>query len=450
MRRWWIIPALAGALVFAGIAYWGYNQSQERQQIVTLMNNRNQRAFFEMVGNVQNMEVMLSKGIVSGSPKQRMLIFADIWQQANSAQENLTQVPMTGRNLTRTSKFLAQTGDYAWSLAKKYARGQSVTSAELAQLNVLHREAGFLASELNKISRTASDGLLTWGEVRTDTKRQLAGQPLTVPDGLGEIDKNMEDFPTLIYDGPFSDHVINRKPASLSGNPVNRSQAGNIAEKFVESGSNTDFRVVRTESVNGNIPAFRIYLSPQKTDSPRVYVDVAKKGGHVLSMLNNRVVNRDTVSSRNAIDIAAKFMADQNANMVPTYMVEQQNTGTVIFEYKQNGVLVYPDLMKVKVALDNGEVIGFDAVPFVMNHRDRNLSKPKVSEKQARAKVNPKLKVTSSRLTLIPLEDLKEVLAYEFRGSINGDVFLVYVNAMTGDEERILKVIETNGGPVTM
>lgn len=450
MRRWWIIPTLVGALVVAGLAYWGYNESLERQQLVTLMNNRNQRAFFEMVGNVQNMEVMLSKGIVSGSPKQRMLIFADIWQQANSAQENLTQVPMTGRNLTRTSKFLAQTGDFAWSLAKKYARGQSVTSGELAKLNDLHREAGFLASELNQITRTASNGLLTWGEVRANTKRQLAGQPLTVPDGLGEIDKNMEDFPTLIYDGPFSDHITNRKPASLTGNPVNRGQAGNIAEKFIESGSETDYRVVKTESVNGNIPAFRIYLSPQNNDSPRVYVDVSKKGGQVLSMLSNRDVNKAVLSQQKAVDIAARFMADQNANMVPTYMVKQRNMGTVIFEHKQNGVLVYPDLMKVKVALDNGEVIGFDAVQYVMNHRNRNLPKPKVSEKQARAKVNSELNITSGRLTLIPLEDLKEVLAYEFRGTINGDVFLVYINAMTGDEERILKVIETNGGPVTM
>lgn len=450
MRRWWIIPALAGAFVIAGLGYWGYNQFQDRQQLATLINNRNQRAFFEMVGNVQNMEVLLSKGIVSGSPKQRMLIFADIWQQANSAQENLTQVPMTGRNLTRTSKFLTQTGDFAWSLAKKYARGQTVASGELAQLNELHREAGFLASELNQITRTASDGLLTWGELRTGSKRKLAGQPLTVPDGLGEIDKTMEDFPTLIYDGPFSDHIVNRKPASLTGSPVDRGQAGNIAERFVESGSKTDFKVVRTDSVNGNIPAFRVYLSPQNAGSPRVYVDVSKKGGHVLSMLNNRDVNRAALSSRKAIDIAAKYMAGKNASMVPTYMVEQRNMGTVIFEYKDKDVLVYPDLIKVKVAMDNGEVIGFDGSQYIMNHRSRNLPKPKISEKQARAKVNSKLKVTSGRLALIPLEDLKEVLAYEYRGTINGDVFLVYINAVTGDEERILKVIETNGGPVTM
>lgn len=434
-----------------GLGYWGYGVSKDRNQLVTLINNRNQRAFLQMVGNVQNMEVLLSKGIVSGSPRQRMMIFADVWQQAYSAQENLTQVPMSGRNVTRTSRFLAQTGDFAWSLAKKYSRGQSVNSNELAQLNELHREAGFLAAELNQITKRSDDGLLTWGELRTESRRGLAGQSLTVPDGLTKIDRNMEDFPTLIYDGPFSDHITNRKPAGLTGSTINSGRAADIAEKFLESGSKGNFRVVDTDNVRGTIPAFRFYLSPENQDSPRVNVDMSKKGGNILSMKNPRDVNTTKISGQKAITLASDFLGGQNiGSMVPTYVVEQRNTATVIFEYKQDEVLIYPDLIKVQVALDNGEIIGYEATQFFMNHRTRKLPKPKVSEKEAEDALNPQLKVLSKRLTVIPLESLQEVMAYEFRGNLNGDIFIVYINAQTGQEERILKVIETNGGPVTM
>ncbi|HWI54969.1 MAG TPA: germination protein YpeB, partial [Desulfobacteria bacterium] len=440
-----------GALAVVGLAYWGSGIAKDRNQLVTLINNRNQRAFLEMVGNVQNMEVLLSKGIVSGSPKQRMLIFADVWQQSYSAQENLTQVPMAGRNVSRTARFLTQTGDFAWSLAKKYARGQSATPRELAQLNELHRQAGFLAAELNQITKRANDGLLTWGEIRAESSRKLAEQPVTVPDGLTKIDKNMEEFPTLIYDGPFSDHITARKPAGLTGSTISSNRAGDIAKKFVEAGSDGDFKVVDTDNVRGTIPAFRVYLTPQNTDSPRVYVDISKKGGHVLSSLSPRDVNSTRISGQKATTIASNFLAGQKVGkMIPTYMVEQRNMATVIFEYQQNGVLIYPDLIKVKVALDNGEIIGYEATQFYMNHRVRKLPAPKVSAKEARAEVNPQLKIQSRRIAVIPLESLKEIMAYEFRGSLNGDVFIVYINAQTGNEERILKVIDTNGGPVTM
>jgi len=106
--------------------------------------------------------------------------------------------------------------------------------------------------------------------------------------------------------------------------------------------------------------------------------------------------------------------------------------------------------MKVKVALDNGEIVGFEGTSFVMNHHDRKLEKPELSEKEALAKVNPQLKIESKRLAVIPLETLQEVLAYEFRGDLNGDTFIVYINAITGEEERILKVIDTKSGPVTL
>lgn len=451
MRRWWIIPALAAAVAAVGFAYWGYGAAQDNRRMVTYLNNRNQRAFYEMVGHVQTMEVMLSKGIVSNSPMQRQMLFADIWQQAYAAQENLTQVPMPGPTMTRTSKFLNQTGDYAWSLAKKYARGVAVKQSEIDKLNELHKQAGYLAAELNQIETTATGGRLLWGEIKKGTDTKLSPKEASVPLKLQRLDKNMNGFPTLIYDGPFSDHINKRKPKGLTGQPVNAKQAAVIAERFAEAGSTVNFRMLRTQNISGSLPAFRVHLAPQGKDAPVVYVDVSKKGGHVLTMINTRFADKTTISADKAITIASQFLASQkNKDMQPTYMVEQRNAGTIIFEYKQDGVLIYPDLMKVKVALDNGEVLGFEGLSFITNHYNRKLPKPKITEAEAAKKVNPQLKVKTSKLALIPLENLQEVLAYEFSGDLNGDNFIVYINALTGQEERILKVIDTNGGPVTM
>lgn len=451
MRRWWIVPALIGALAVTGFAYWGYGQSKDKKQLLTYLNNRNQMAYFQLTDHVENIESMLSKSLVSNSPKQRMVLLADIWQHAYSAQANLAQIPIAGQSVTRTLSFLTQTGDFAWSMAKKYARGGAApTSDEFKKLNELHTQAGFLAVELQNIVRSAVDGQLTFGELKAASDKALKNQAF-VPSGLTKIEKNMQNFPTLIYDGPFSDHIYNRTPRGLTGAKINQNQAKDIAIRFAESGSKNNYNVDRADNVKGIIPAFRITLNPTNKEVPVVVVDVSEKGGHILSMLNTRRVNTPKISHQSAIRAAADFLDNQKfAGLIPTYMIEQHNTGIVIFEYWQDGVLIYPDLMKVKVALDNGEIVGFEGTSFVMNHHDRKLEKPELSEKEALAKVNPQLKIESKRLAVIPLETLQEVLAYEFRGDLNGDTFIVYINAITGEEERILKVIDTKSGPVTL
>lgn len=414
------------------------------------MNNQNHRAFYDMLGHIENVESMLSKSIVSNSPKQRMMIFSDIWQQAYSAKENLTQLPVSDPSTTRTSRFLTQTGDFAWTLAKKYARGQALKPEDTKKLNDLHTQAGYLAVELQKIQKETG-GSLTWGTIPGNVDRNLKTKTPSVPQGMVKIDKNMQGFPTLIYDGPFSDHILNRTPKGLTGSNITGKRAADIAKAFVEAGSAIKYKVVKTDTVKGTIPAFRIHLAPQNARTPLVVADISKKGGHILSMLSSRAVNQTRISKNRAITIAANFLSGRGfKNMQPTYMLEQRNTGVVIFEYTQNGVLIYPDLMKVKVALDTGEIVGYEGTAFVMNHHQRNIPKPKITEKKARTAVNPDIKIQSERLAIIPLENLQEVQAYEFRGDLKGDTFIVYVNAQTGEEERILKVIDTNSGPVTL
>ena len=69
----------------------------------------------------------------------------------------------------------------------------------------------------------------------------------------------------------------------------------------------------------------------------------------------------------------------------------------------KDDVRIYPDMVKVRVALDNGEILGFDAVGYIMNHEDdRVIHKPKLTEEEARERVNTEFDVRSSRLAVIP------------------------------------------------
>jgi hypothetical protein len=73
-----------------------------------------------------------------------------------------------------------------------------------------------------------------------------------------------------------------------------------------------------------------------------------------------------------------------------------------------------------------------------------------VSKEQAQAAINPSLEVSGGRLVLIPSGVTGEKLAYEFPAKQGGENYLIYVNALTGREENVLKLIETSDGTLTM
>ncbi|HAN44654.1 MAG TPA: hypothetical protein DCP97_04605 [Ruminococcaceae bacterium] len=116
----------------------------------------------------------------------------------------------------------------------------------------------------------------------------------------------------------------------------------------------------------------------------------------------------------------------------------------------QDKVTLYTDLIKVGVALDNGQIVFYDARGYITNHRKRELEAPKISAEQAAKSVSKNLMITSSKLALIPSMGLNELLTYEFRTKApDGKNVLVYVNAITGAEEKILILLETETGVLT-
>ena len=111
---------------------------------------------------------------------------------------------------------------------------------------------------------------------------------------------------------------------------------------------------------------------------------------------------------------------------------------------------LYPYLIKVGIALDDGSVAFYDARGYLNNHRQRQLDSPALTPQQAAASVSPLLSIQSSRLVVIPTDGQNECFCYEFLASGDGgQQLLVYVNATTGAEENLLLLIQTPNGTLT-
>lgn len=136
--------------------------------------------------------------------------------------------------------------------------------------------------------------------------------------------------------------------------------------------------------------------------------------------------------------------------MKETYFIKQGNVVTVNYAYNDNGIIVYPDLIKVKIALDNGEILGIETTGYLNSHKEREVTEPQITLEEAKAKINDKLEIMSENMAIIPTEWKTELVCYEFKGKVEEKEFLVYINAETGKEEDILVILDTPGGTLTV
>ncbi len=138
-------------------------------------------------------------------------------------------------------------------------------------------------------------------------------------------------------------------------------------------------------------------------------------------------------------------------DMAESYFIDQGNRLTINFAARQDDVICYPDLIKVEVAMDNGEIVGYEAAGYLMNHTQRSSLQPWVAAGDAQEQVSGELSVLSRQLALIPTEGENEVLCWEFKCE-NGDGkhYIVYINAKTGEEQQILILLEDENGTLTL
>ena len=440
---------------------WGLWERANRLTLANAVEAGGQRDFYNLLNYVEQAQVSMGKTLASSSPRQQAVHLTEAWNQAAAAQHSLTQLPTPGFKPVNTSKFLSQTSDYSNYLAQKLARGEEMTPQERQQLASLREEMGRLAADLHQTEGQVAGKTLRWssfyGFRMPSLPRTIAGRALPVEarpgplDGFVNTDRRLQTLPSLNYDGPFSDHLEKQRPLGLGGGEVTQAEAERRAMNFSNAASNSNYRVQATRTSNGRIPTFSLRLLDSRRPNVTTHIDVSKQGGQIVSLLNTRPVGAPTLDAAAALEKARAFLQAQGfTGMQPTYTVRTDNNQVITFAAREGDVILYPDQVKVKVALDNGEITGWDATPYYMSHHKRDLPRPKLTPEQARAKINPGIKVEGVRLALIPLPGGQEKLTYEVKTKMDNTYYLNYINALTGEEEKVLQIIDVPGGQLTM
>lgn len=435
MLRVVLITLLGIAAV--GTGYWGYTEHQEKNAILIQAENRYQQAFHDLSYHVDELQDKMGTTLAMNSRQQLSPALAEVWRLTSEAHNDVGQLPLALLPFNKTEEFLSKIGEFSYRIAIRDLEKNPLTDSEYKTLNSLYDSATEIQKELRNVQKLALENNLRW----MDVEQALATnnpQDNTIIDGFKTVDKNVEGYSEVDW-GPELTRMSNMKETkydSIQGKPITEEQAKQIAAKFLNTNGNSVIKAVENGK-GGNYAAYSVTVKNDKQNTT-AYMEITKKGGHPISLISNRNVNTKKLSLHQGAQKAETFLKDiKFKDMELTQSDQYNNVGVYSFVKMLDGVRLYPQMVKVKVALDNGEIIGYNAMDYLLADKERSVPKPKLTEQEILTKVNPKLEVMDTHQAIIVNDLGEEVLCYEVYGTLKNTTYRIFLNASTGFEEKV-------------
>ena len=324
-----------------------------------------------------------------------------------------------------------------------------ITDEEYEKIKQVHENLVTLGSKMQDIYDDLNDGKVKWDELEKYANKELPNIELGESlDSFAEVSKAFQKYEGLIYDGAFSDHNLNIDPKNIEEKEYSQEDAKKYINKIFEKENIKEVKEKGESKGRIDLYNFEVSFSDKKEI---LSLKKKKKGCKLYLMVGDKNVKEEKLSIDDAKKRGIEFLEKLGiTNMKDTYYQKSEKIAIINYAAVQDGVVLYPDLIKIKVALDDGMILGVEAQGYIFNHIKRDNLKPIQTEEKARSVINKSVEILSSDIALIPTEYNTEILTYEFKGRIDNRDFLIYINANTLKEEKVLLVIDSKNGILTM
>lgn len=433
-------------MTFGALIIFSLEMTNNFKRQKNLVQDEYNKSMYLAVSYINNVEVDLAKLLVTSTPKMSAVTLADIWKQANLAKECLEQIPVGQNSMANASKYLTQVSDFSYTLMKQNISDIKLTEDEYEKLKHIYENSSKLSSKMSDIYDDLNAGRIKWDELEKIGNEKLPDND--VSNSISEVGKTFQNYEGLIYDGAFSDHLLSSEPKFLSQKEISEDDAKKYIEEVILNDEKIDKIEFKGES-NGKIELYNFDVTLDSKQKRTI--SITKNDCKLYLMIGDKKVKEENISVDEAKKRGMEFLNKLGIdNMIETYYQKTENMIVINYAATQDGVILYPDLIKVKISLDDGKVYGVEAAGYIFNHTTRNNLKPSISQEKAKSILNSSIKIISSDMALIPTESNSEILTYEFKGKIDNREFLIYINADNAREEKVLLVIDNKNGVLTM
>ncbi len=448
-----IIYTLLVTLIVVFSSTFAILMTLERTDYRNYLQGQYSKNIYELLTAVDNIQDNLSKSAIVDDKNQRMLIFEEIFRYSTMASDRLHSLPIPQERVNETSKFLIQVGDFCYTLVKDSVSGEEITEEQLSAIDNLSDQSYELRENLNGLLQEINEGKVKWGEIR---KKATGVLPKSEEDVVGQkfqnIQKQVAQYPALIYDGPFSENILEIEPKVNEEKEVSIEEAKDFLKKALANRDIKDIKERNSES-NTKIESYGFNVTINGRDEKEnIVCDISKMGGKVIYLMDNKALNKPNIDLEKAIEIGKEYLESLGyENMQPTYTLKYEDNVTINYVFTIDDILVYTDQIKLKVALDNGDIIGMEADKYLVSHtKNREIPTININADEGKENIGRRLELKNIKLVIVPGEMNKEKLCYEYSGTYRDDEYKVYIDVTSGNFERVIKIINTVNGKLAI
>ena len=391
---------------------------------------------YEIVGIMENVDNDLDRARVSASPAQQMRILTDLLVQARLAELDLEKMPISAESDANLTAFINRVGFESERMLAKLRNGEKLSAEDERVLQRLYETNHNVLAQLSEYTMQMTDqDLMDYVKKGTGAIADVleSVENVTLPENALENggDKPQREGAGMERNGSLPE-VGNEESSKIAP-----SKAEDLCALYFASYNVGEFQCVG-ETVTRGYAAYNVQAYDK--DGTLLFAEVDYQDGTLLRFDYYKECVDDNFTLENAQTIAAEFMSGLGyEDMVAVRARENGTDVDFTFVYEQDGVVYYPDMIKVKVCRTRGLVTGLDATRYVMHHQNRTKPEVKYSLFDAREKLHDGIEVDSARLAMVATPK-GEKLAYEFLCSYKEEEYVIYTDAITGEEISIVNL----------
>lgn len=441
MKKNILIGFLLITVVTLGVL--SYTGSKANANLKNTVTNNYDKSLNSLIESFEQLNSRLSKISVSNDDKFIKKELLNLYGLNLSINENINNIPINHSAVINASQFLNKTTNYYYSLITS---DENLSNKNKKDINKIYESSSIIYKNLDEMNSEIRYGNVGYNWIENENVF-MSDKYTKIDSTFKATNEEINEYPTLIFDGPFSDSINPNEKVIIDKNKITKQEGAKLVENII----NNEAKVKYSGEMNGNMEC---YVYNYNLSDVEYSAYVSKNGGKLITINSSYDSDENAnraINIKQAVKLGKNYMHKLGIeNMEENYYETDGNIITINYAYSDDGITFYPDLIKVKISLTNKNIVGFEATNYYTNHKKRNVNKNILKEKEILNKVNEDFNVKNVKLAVIPTETNKEKLCYEVKGKKGKDIFIIYINAYNGNEENILKVIEADDSILTI
>ena len=430
----WLIVSIVSLLIILTctlIAY--YQVYSSGKQNANILEGVYTSSYYSMVDNVNNLAVDVSKFSTLSTNKAKTSTIQDMMVDCNYILAGLSVLPINEENVVSATKFFNQINGLCDAYLKQLNEGKSLSIEQELMFDKIGIVVGKIKANFNEQNYGMYDSGFNFVDASIFDNTGM--NELSV--GMGDLTGASIEYPSMIFDGPFSTALETSVVKGLPNDEISQDEAYEYLKNTVYKGR-ADVEISFERETDGDIATYDYSV---EVDGKDFNVQVSKRGGLLITISGYAEGGDAVLSKEQALEMAKTFANNIGFESMQSVWLEvHENVAYINLAPVVNDVIMYPDLVKVKIDLTAQEIIGFEAVNYALNHVEREVDF-NASEVEAEELLGFDYNILKTSKAVIRLDSGKEVAVYEFVVERIDGTYFYYIDANQLEISKTMKLV---------